>query len=128
MNDATFITQSLFQEDLYQLPSRVLVVINKPWEQLADNDRTVLSKMLVAVRLSLAAVQIIEKTEFTLADIAPLSPSKVLVFGTRLQPPTKPYELVMVEGVPVITAESLDLLDDVKKKNLWTALKQMFAL
>jgi hypothetical protein len=128
MNSAAPVIKNLFQEDLYQLPSRVIVVVAQPWESISENERTVLSKMLVAVRLSLASVQIIQKNEFAIADLRPLSPSKVLVFGSKVQQASKQYEMITLDGIPVIVAESLGQLDDLKKKNLWIALKQMFAL
>lgn len=128
MNSNAVIAKNLFQEDLYQLPSRIIVIISKPWEATSENDRTVLSKMLVAVRLNLATVQIVERVELTLDDLKRLSPSKVLIFGAQFTPAIKPYEFNTPGGIPVIVADSLEQLDDLKKKNLWTALKQMFAL
>jgi hypothetical protein len=128
MNSNTVIAQHLFQEDLYNLPSRVIVVLSKPWDEVSENDRTVLSKMLVAVRLNLSVVQIIHRTDLSIDDLAPLSPSKVLTFGINLKQSTKRYEFMTLEGIPVLAADSLEQLDDLKKKTLWGALKQMFAL
>lgn len=124
----TILAQHLFQEDLYLLPSRVIVVLSQPWEAVNENDRLVLTKMLNAVRLNPATVQIIQKSEFDVQDLQPLAPSKVLVFGARIKQSPKLYEFVTINGIPLIVAESLELLDDAKKKTLWGALKQMFAL
>jgi hypothetical protein len=128
MNSNTVIVKHLFQEDLYNIPPRVIVVLSKPWEEVSENDRTVLSKMLVAVRLNLSVVQIIHRTELSIDELTALAPSRVLTFGTNLKQSTKRYEFMTLEGIPVIAADSLEQLDDIKKKNLWIALKQMFAL
>jgi hypothetical protein len=84
--------------------------------------------MLVAVKLSLASVQIIVEKEFTLEDLSAFDPSKVLAFGATIKVPTKMYENFTINGVSVIIAESLEKLDDAKKKGLWLALKQMFGI
>lgn len=128
MNSNTVIAQHLYQEDLYKIPSRVIVVLSKSWEEISENDRSVLSKMLVAVRLNLSVVQVIHCTDLSIHDLAPLSPYKILAFGINLKESPKRYEFMTLEGIPVIAADSLDQLDDAKKKTLWGALKQMFAL
>ena len=120
--------EKLYQEDLYQIPPRVLVILSKPWTDIADNDKIVLQKMMGAVRQHIDTVQIINRASFSLDEVAALSPSKVLVFGVPSPAAFKPYELTTSQGIPVIVAESLEALDDARKKTLWLALKQMFAL
>jgi hypothetical protein len=120
--------ENLYTEELYKVPAAVLVIISKPWDEVSEDERTVLSKMLVAVKLNLAAVQIIIKKEFTIEELSPLSPSRVLVFGSAFKSSSKFYENIVVGGTSVILSESLDKLDDSKKKSLWLALKQMFGI
>ncbi|HEY9047616.1 MAG TPA: hypothetical protein VIN08_17035 [Ohtaekwangia sp.] len=120
--------ESLYQEELYQLPSRVLIILSKPWETHSEDERTVLSKMLAAVRLNMGSVQIIIRNDFTIEDLLPLAPSKVLALGAQLKSSAKMYEHLTLNGVSVIAADSISNLDDLKKKNLWIALKQMFGL
>jgi hypothetical protein len=122
------ILENLYTEELYKVPSRVLVVIPNPWNDISDDERTVLSKMLVAVKLNLAAVQIVMKKEFSLDDLAVFSPQKVLVFGSSFKSSSKMYEHLSMDGTSVILADALGQLDDAKKKSLWLALKQMFGL
>jgi hypothetical protein len=128
MSQSASVLDHLYQEELYAVPSRVLVILSSPWEALSENEQTVLSKMLAAVKLSLASVQIITKKEFTIGELSAFSPTKVLAFGAMLQPASKLYENTTVDGIPVILADPLSGLDDLKKKNLWGALKQMFGL
>ena len=119
---------SLYTEELYKTTSRVIVVISKPWNEVSEDDRTVLSKMLVAVKLSLASIQIVTRKEFSITDLSAFNPSRVLAFGSLVKSPAKMYEHFTIDGVSLITAEPLEKLDDAKKKALWLALKQMFGI
>lgn len=124
----TSVIESLYQEDLYQIPSRVLIILSRSWEEHTEDERTVLSKMLAAVKLSLSSVQIMVQKDFSVDDLAPLAPTKVLAFGASLKSSDKLYEHLTVGGVSVIVADAINNLDDLKKKNLWIALKKMFGL
>jgi hypothetical protein len=124
----TSVIESLYHEDLYQIPSRVLIILSRSWEEHTEDERTVLSKMLAAVKLSLSSVQIITRKDFSVEDLAPLAPTKVLAFGAPLKSSDKVYEHLTIAGVSVIVADAINHLDDLKKKNLWMALKKMFGL
>ena len=120
--------ESLYQEELYSLPSPVLFILNQPWESISEPDKTVLTKMISALRLSLAAVRIITRSEFTLADIAAYAPTKVIALGATFKASTELYKCISQEGVSIVAGDALPTLDDVKKKNLWLALRQMFGV
>lgn len=120
--------ESLYQEELYSLPSPVLFILNQPWETISDPDKTVLTKMIGALRLSLASVRIITRPEFTLADIAAYAPTKVIALGATFKASTELYKCLSLDGVSVVAGDALPALDDVKKKNLWLALRQMFGV
>ncbi len=119
--------ESLYQEDLYQIPSRTTVIINKDWSLLSEADQALLVKILGSVKLSLPAIQIQSLQEFTVDGLAAFSPTRIIAFGAR-SGSLKSYEHVQQNGVSIVLADSLDQLDDVKKKNLWGALRQMFAI
>ena len=57
--------ESLYQEDLYQIPSRTTVIINKDWSLLSEADQALLVKILGSVKLSLPGIQIQSLQEFT---------------------------------------------------------------
>lgn len=118
----------IYTEELYKPSQRIVVVVSKAWSDVSEDERNVLSKMLVAVKQSLAAVQVVNSREITLADLATFNPSKVLAFGATLEGQSKLYELITIDGVAAIVADSLEKLDDAKKKSLWVALKQMFGM
>jgi hypothetical protein len=120
--------ESLFQEELYILPSPLLIILSKPWAELSTEELNTLSRMLNAVKLNLASVQVIVRKDFAVEELSAYSPNRILAFGATLKSTSTLYDSLSVNGVSVILSESLDQLDDVKKKNLWTALKKMFNL
>jgi len=118
----------IFTEEIYSLPTPVLVILSKHWEELSEDELTTLSRLLQAVKQSLASVQVIIKKEFSLDEFSVLSPKRILAFGSALKSSNAMYETISVGETSVIVSESLDQLDDTKKKSLWTALKVMFSL
>ena len=124
----TNVLECLYTEELYKVSSKVVVVIPKPWKDIVEDERVVLSKMLVAVKLSMAAVHIVCMPKFSLADFQAFPPQKVLVFGSVFNASSKLYEHLAIEGTSVILADALGQLDDAKKKSLWLALRQMFGI
>jgi hypothetical protein len=116
----------LYQEELYKIKSKVLVVIPRPWEQLQEDETLLLQKVLTAVKLSMASVQIVTKQDFDIQEFEVYQPSFILSFGAVLKGSDKMYENLLVDGTPVLVSDELRQLDDVRKKNLWTMLKQAF--
>ncbi|MEJ7646908.1 MAG: DNA polymerase III subunit psi [Chryseolinea sp.] len=118
--------ENTFAEDLYNIPPKVLVIISIPWNKVKDEDRELLSRILGAVKLSLAGVQIVVLKKFTMADVSIFSPRFIIAFGISLEPAGEIYEVYENEGITMLQSENLDHLDDSRKKKLWKALKQMF--
>jgi DNA polymerase III psi subunit len=121
------ILNHLFPETIYHLPPRVVVIVARPWETYAPEEKALLSKILASVRLSPATVQIITQPALSLASLAAYAPSKVLVFGSQSEG-LRSYEAAQAQGFTVLKADDLPALDDAKKKNLWLALKNMFGV
>jgi hypothetical protein len=115
--------ESLYQEDLYRISGKVILIFSKPWEEILEDEKKLLSKILVAVKLTTASVQIITRGEFALEDLKEYNPTYILAFGATLKNPFKKYEPISIGGTSLLLA---DQLDDLKKRNLWVALKQMF--
>jgi hypothetical protein len=128
MDTVQVLAQHLYQEDLYNIPGRVLVVLPNSWESISEADRNVLIRMVNAVRLNFAAISVIERTSLSTQDIQTLAPEKILSFGVPLSPMPALYTLSSMNDIPLIAADRLEHLDDAKKKILWGVLKQMFAL
>lgn len=106
---------------------KVLVILSKNWDEVSEQDQLLLAKILGSVKLNLASVQIITRSEFEINDLKVFAPSKIIAFGSVLKGSPKPYELLSVHGTSVLVADALHQFDEVKKKSLWSALKQMFS-
>ena len=115
----------LFNEEIYSVPPIVTIVINRPWEEISEEHRVLLSKILGSVKISLSSIRVIQRDAVTLEDLRILGNPKFLLFGT--QAPVNNYENVQAQGFSLIRADELHTLDDAKKKSLWGALKTMFA-
>jgi hypothetical protein len=121
------VATTLFQETLYQTPSRVMVVMQRNWDTYTPDEKILLAKILAAVKLELASVQIISQAVFSLPSVSAYAPSRVVIFGSTTEG-IKPYEAVQAQGLSVLKADDLSELDDSKKKSLWLALKTMFGI
>ncbi len=116
----------LYTEDIYTINDSILIVVDKPWEKISDEDKTLLAKILGSVKLSLDKVQIVYQKEASLASLAVYHPSKIISFGVELSASHEPYKYHTAENTSFIQCDALDLLNDVTKKSLWAALKQGF--
>jgi DNA polymerase III psi subunit len=115
----------LFQEELYQIPAPVIVVLSQSWTSYPESEKTLLSKILGSVKIDLASVRVITRKSFSIADLPPDQPTRVLVFGSETTD-IPPYHPMQAQGFTVVKADDLMQLDDARKKSLWGALKQMF--
>ena len=122
------ITSYLFQEDLYNFTTPVIVVLSKTWESYSNEEQLLLNKILTSVKVDVNAVRIIAQPVLDLAALQIYSPGKVLIFGSATTEDIGLYQSASAQGFIVIRADDLSLLDDPKKKNLWIGLRQMFGL
>jgi hypothetical protein len=118
----------IFTEDLYQLNRKAVVLIPAPWPALLPEHLALLNKILHSVKLTLDGVQVFSCNAITIEALQCYNPSFILSFGSTLSSPVKAYSSETVNGIKVVYADALEQLDDAKKKNLWAALKEAFAL
>jgi len=118
----------LYQEEVYGLKPKVLVILGKDWSDVSTAEQLLLSKILESVKLSIAAVQIITIESFDLHDIVAYNPAQLISFGSKFKRAASLYEIITIEGASIILADPLDHLNDATKKSLWGALKQMFLI
>ena len=122
----TEVVTDLYQEEIYHLRQKTIVVISVPWSQLKDGSIHLLAKILAAVKLDLSSVRIITLTRLDDVSSLPEYPSHIISFGVPTSPRIELYQPSKLMGIPIITAGALDSLDDSRKKNLWSGLKAMF--
>ena len=89
--------RNLYSEELYNLPTKVLVVVSKPWSEIQEDEKTLLGKILGSVKRSLSSVQIINRVEFGFDDFNAYAPVCIIAFGATLKNSTKMYEKIAVE-------------------------------
>jgi hypothetical protein len=124
----------LFQEEVYRLAPRVVVIIDMPWRDVKEAERQLLAKILGAIeiapqtKLSLQAVQIVIQPELNLATL-PFQPQQVIAF-TRVPKGIPQLEVVTAGSCQVVAAPRLPELitQDDAKKRLWTALRAQFGM
>lgn len=115
--------QLIYTEDLYQIPSRVLVLIPVSWQTLPEEDVTLLTKILTSARLSISGVQILNLQEVSVNDLKIYTPTLILSFGVPIKPAAKRYTVETIDSITIIQSDALSTLNDATKKELWTALK-----
>lgn len=128
MSDLNPIDQ-LYQEDLYDLGPKVLVIIPQHWDGCSESDQLLLSKILASVKRSLASVQIMALSEADTDDLLIYRPSRIIALGSTIKVAGKSiqsYQPFRHDQFVVLQADSLGQLDDSKKKILWNSLRDIF--
>lgn len=116
----------LYQEEIYKIKDQVLIVLSSPWQSISQEEKTLLSKILGAIKLSLDSVQIISKKNLDFKFIKNYAPKWVLQFSNDSDSEFPYYIVTSIEGVSIIKSHVLADLDDARKKSLWMALKGLF--
>lgn len=120
--------EELYEEELYRFSCHTLVVIPQAWEDIEQEDKVVLEKMLRAVKVGLAGAHIIHAPHLTTARLAQLDPRYAIVLGATMDEPIADGEVATLGNTSLVRAASLDKLDDTSKQVLWSALRKMYSL
>jgi hypothetical protein len=120
--------EQIFVDNIYHIKGKVLVALSVSLESHSAEEITLLTKILGSAKLSIEGVQIICKEDTTIHEIKNYDPSIVILFGVTLTPAINTYSPETLEGITIISADSLSNLNDTKKKSLWAAIKQGFNL
>lgn len=116
-----------YTEELYAIGDRTTLIFTKPWSDVKEADREMLTKMLKAARTSLEAVRIIHQPKLDLAALSP-QPARMIYFGEPVSGLGQ-YECIKTQGTIVLAPALHELQNDADgKKKLWVALKQLFGL
>jgi hypothetical protein len=120
--------EDLYQEELYIIAPSTLMLVDKAWCDITDEEKVLLNKILGSVKLSLATVIVQHRQDASVNDLLPFNIQRLISFGVTVSPVQKQYEYVPLDGLQIIVADGLSELDDSRKKNLWLALRQMFGI
>lgn len=118
--------KTTYEEEIYSFPQPTTVALNSKWTELTEAEVQLLSKILSSVKLSLAAVRIVEVQKLDLS-LWSEKPSQLIGFGVTISG-VNLYEAITTPHTQLVLAEPLSTLldDDDKKKRLWIGLKQLF--
>lgn len=123
------LSEHIFQEEIYHIPPRILVIVNDSWHKILEGDKALLGKILGSVRLTTGAVMIQNMSTVSLENLQKSKVEKALIFGAEIVGhQINHYEKVNLGSTAVIRAHALNDLDEARKKSLWLALRQMFGL
>ncbi len=126
MNQEVFGTT--YQEEVFHLRQRPVVVINETWEQLREKERELLTKIISALKISIDSITIVSQPMLDITSFAG-KVNKLIYFG-ELPAGVAPYENLESNGVSFICSQSLSqLLDnEVARKQLWLGLRALFSV
>ena len=116
----------VFDEPLFQIKGKVLVIIGSPWQNLAKEEVELLSKILSAVGQSIDGVTIQETPLDLNQVINTCEPACVLCFEPSIVAIQELYRINKIDETPLLCADLLTDLNEDKKRALWGALKQLF--
>ena len=118
--------EATYDEDLYRVLPPTTIVIDTKWSNLPENERQLLSKILGSVKLTLAAVRIVETQELDLSQWVE-KPTRLIGFGIKVSG-VGMYDVVTTPKTQLLLADRLSSLidDDDLKKKLWISLKRLF--
>ena len=118
--------ENIYIEEIYQVPPKTTIIISSPWREVKDDQRLLLSNILLAVKLSLDSVRIIHQSQFDLMALKE-KPSRMIAF---IAPPKglTLYEVIHTGETSVIFSEALENLnsDEAAKRKLWNNLRALF--
>ncbi len=125
--------ESLYTEELYQVPRKTTIVITEPWDKLSAEEKGQLKKIAEALRsrispkLGLDAFSVVHVGALDLSQWIE-KPDKLIYFGPAIKG-LNSYEVIEAGGTKMVLSESLSQLisDEVSKSKLWHALKELFS-
>jgi hypothetical protein len=127
------IFESIYTEDLYQLPSKTQIIITKPWSELSEAETEQLTKITEALRQRINPKLKLDAFQVVYTPILDLStwiekPQRLIYFGPAIKG-LNYFELIETGLTKMVLSESLsDLItNEASRQKLWIALKQLFS-
>jgi hypothetical protein len=120
--------KTIYSEDLYIIQPLPTVLITKPWLELKDPEKELLTKILSALKMPFERFTIKFQPTLDLSEWKD-KPEKLIYFGA-IPAGIVYYEVIKVNEVAMVASDSLEALltNDPAKKQLWGALRQLFSI
>jgi hypothetical protein len=122
------IVDTIYQEEVYLIKHKPIVVMNVAWENLREIEYELLSKIISALRISLGSVLIVSRPSLDISAFIGKT-SRLIYFG-ELPNGVAKYEVLESGELLFICSDSLTQLleNEASRKLLWVGLKKMFAV
>jgi DNA polymerase III psi subunit len=116
----------IFNDELYSIRKKPIIIINQGWSELDDIGKELLSKIINSLRISIYSVNIISTNQNEVPQSLYDQADKIVCFGLVNDYPLN--QVIKIENSLIIYSQSLiDLQNnDAAKNNLWNALKTLF--
>jgi DNA polymerase III psi subunit len=128
MEISPILFDSIYQEGLFAISPPPTIILDQPWVTITPVEKTLLEKILTAIRQSLNSITIQYQDSLDLS-VWVEKPQRVIYFGKSVKG-IPLYETVKANGVTIVASESLkDLsINEEARKKLWLALKKQFSV
>ena len=119
---------SLYHEGLFTISRPPTIILDQSWGTITTAEKTLLEKILAAIKQSLNSVTIQYQDSLDLS-VWVEKPKRVIYFGKPVMG-IPLYEAVEANGVTIVASESLKDLsgNEDARMNLWQALKKQFSV
>lgn len=120
--------RTTFQEEIFQIKQKPIVVINETWEQLGNKERELLTKIISALKISFDAITVVSQPSLQITSYHNKT-NKLIYFG-ELTAGVLHYEMLESGNLSFICSESLTQLTDNEpaRKQLWQGLRRLFSI
>lgn len=120
------IFKSVFQEEVYSIKPKLVIVIENSWQTLSEQEREQLKKIIGALKISFESIQIAIQSDFKISSFEHRT-DKLIYFGSNPGDFAN-YQQHTFSGISFICSEGLSqlLINESTRKQLWIGLKNMF--
>lgn len=117
-----------YQEEIFQIRQKPIVVINEAWDQLGEKERELLAKIITALKISIDSVTIVSQPMLDVPSFTGKT-QKLIYFG-NLPSGVAPFDNLESNGISFICSPSLTQLIDNEpaRKQLWLGLRKLFSV
>jgi DNA polymerase III psi subunit len=117
-----------YQEEIFQIKEKPIVVINVTWEQFGSKERELLTKIISALKISIDSITVISQPTLQITSYHNKT-NKLIYFG-ELPVGVSHYEMLESGDLSFICSESLTQLIDneTARKQLWQGLRKLFSI
>lgn len=118
---------AIFPEEVYSIPPKSVIALNKTWEATTIAEKTLLEKILSLAQVSINQVTIIALQKLDIMQWT-TKPARVLAFGFDT-PGLAKNEVIDVQDVKLVVSmdlRTLETADKETKQKLATSVKNLF--